>query len=127
MSQPGWILVEVAGAAFAIAIASVREVMPTPDVSRVPMAPGFVAGVVSVRRDVIPVVDLGLRAAGTAARRPGRMVVVATPDDENERVGLLVDEVTGLLESGASPPDGTTVLDLAAVLDVDGAVDAERI
>ena len=96
-AAPGWMTVRVAGVEFAFAIEAVGEVLPTPPVSPVPLVPAWVAGIVSVRGDVIPVVDAGIRLFGAAASRDGRLVLCA-PDAAGERTGVLVDTVTGLID-----------------------------
>jgi purine-binding chemotaxis protein CheW len=46
---------------FAIDVARVREVLEVSQITRIPTAPGYVRGVVNVRGQVTPVVDLRLR------------------------------------------------------------------
>lgn len=142
--SPGWMAVRVGHMELALPIERVGEVVPTPDLARVPMAPPAVAGVTSVRGTIIPVVDLGLRVRGRAADRAGRMVVL-TSADSDERIGLLVDGVAGLVDrssptaaragdaagdvdarfiaSAVRPSSGRTiaVLDLDVVLDIGSA------
>jgi len=95
-AAPGWMLVRVAGNDIALPIESVGEVLPRPELAAVPMAPRWVAGIVLVRDDVVPVVDLGLRLFGRAVDGEVRMVIATTSD--GDRVGLLVDGVAGLIE-----------------------------
>ncbi len=84
------------GEEFGVEIGRVLEVMRTPPVTEVPRAPPDVLGIISVRGDVVTVVDprsrLGLdRASGGVARR---VVVV---DDGEGACGLLVDQVAGVV------------------------------
>lgn len=98
---PGWMSVRVAGVALALPIEIVGEVVPTPTLSAVPMVPSWVAGIVSIRGEVVPVVDPGARLFGRPASRDGRLVL-ARPDDAGDRIGLLVDAVTGLIDRGSA-------------------------
>ncbi|HUF11788.1 MAG TPA: chemotaxis protein CheW [Longimicrobiales bacterium] len=100
-AAPGWMSVRVAGVTFALPIETVGEVVPTPTVSAVPMVPSWVAGIVSIRGEVVPVVDPGARLFGRPASREGRLVL-ARPDDAGERIGLLVDAVAGLIDRGSA-------------------------
>lgn len=86
---------EAGGSRYAIPIDAVREVLHTPPITWIPFAAAAVAGVVSVRGEVMAVLDLGLALGETAAARPGRLIVV---DDRTigEAVGLLAEDVSGI-------------------------------
>jgi purine-binding chemotaxis protein CheW len=90
---------------FGVEISRVLEVMRTPPVTEVPRAPPDILGVISVRGDVVTVVDprsrLGLTGSGGG---PARRVVVV--DDGAGACGLLVDQVAGVvrLPQGALEP-----------------------
>lgn len=105
--SPGWVVVRVAAVELGIGIEAVGEVLPTPEIVRVPMAPLWVAGVVSVRGEVVPVIDLGLRLFGRAADRSGRLLLATVPGT-TDRVGLLVDSVSGLLDRATPVSPATT-------------------
>jgi purine-binding chemotaxis protein CheW len=107
-AAPGWMLVHVAGVEIALPIESVGEVLPMPELAAVPMAPRWVAGIVSVRDEVVPVVELGMRLFGRASTGERRMVIATTSD--GERVGLVVDTIAGLIdrsEARAAAPGST--------------------
>ncbi|NVC61812.1 purine-binding chemotaxis protein CheW [Vibrio sp. 05-20-BW147] len=62
--EPGWsalLLVEVAGLPFAIEIDAIREVIEYRKMTRVPLCPPLISGVINVRGSVVPVIDAGLR------------------------------------------------------------------
>ena len=144
---PAWVAVQLEDAEFGLAIERVLEVLDPPPITRVPRAPEAVTGVVSLRGDVVPVLDLGRRLLGRPSSA-GRLAIVSHAAT-GEAVGLLVDQVTGLLDAEAGsvqdppgevaasvPPgtvtgvlsvgDGRTValLDLDRVLEI-GAVAGE--
>jgi len=76
-----------------IEISQVHEVLSWRAPAPVPRAPAFVEGVVDIRGEVVPVVDLRKRL-GLAAAEPGpdnRIIVVGYGD---EHIGLIVDQVT---------------------------------
>lgn len=86
--------------AFALPVGAVDEVARAPDrIARVPNAPDFIEGVVSLRGEVLPVIDqrkrFGLPAERTGA---GRLVVVRTA---RHRAGLVVDSVAEVLRAPA--------------------------
>jgi purine-binding chemotaxis protein CheW len=94
---------------FALPIVDVTEIMeyrrPTP----VPMVPDHVRGVINVRGQVVPVVDLAARLGiGTAqvGRRSSIIIIEAsrlhTPDGgEAQDIGILVDSVNAVIQLGA--------------------------
>jgi purine-binding chemotaxis protein CheW len=86
---------------FAINVTQVREVLDLIQITRVPTAPEYMRGVVNVRGNAIPVVDLRLKfglpkAADTVQSR----IVVLELDLDNEKVilGGLADSVHEVIE-----------------------------
>lgn len=81
---------------FGIDTGKIREVLGKRELERVPMAPAFVAGVVPYRGDVLTTVSfralLGLSESSDAG-----CVLVLEDDDGEERFGLLVDAVGGVV------------------------------
>jgi purine-binding chemotaxis protein CheW len=103
---------------FGLWVDEVLEIVKTPPISRLPLASAEVPGVTSVRGDVIPVLDLGLRLLGVPAVRPGRLVLVRH-EESGSLVGLLVDAVDALTPVAAaelSAPPAATEAALAADL-----------
>ncbi len=91
---------------YAVAIERVREVVKAPPVTEVPRAPAHVLGVVTVRGEVVPVLDprrrLGLPGAAPVDGA-GRIVIVDAGDGPS---ALLVDAVASVvrLPPGAIEP-----------------------
>lgn len=112
-AAPRWMLLDIGGARYALEIDEVGEVLPVPALSPVPMTPDWMAGVAEVRGEVIPVLDAGLRLRNRPSSRDGR-VVLTRPDDNGERVGLIVDAIAGLVGHDEDP--GAPRLDLATLL-----------
>lgn len=81
---------------FGIDTGKIREVLGKRELERVPMAPAFVAGVVPYRGDVLTAVSfralLGLPESSEAG-----CVLVLEDDDGEERFGLMVDSVGGVV------------------------------
>lgn len=116
------VLVGLGGARYAVDLAAVAEVVVVPPVTRVPAAPPWLAGVVNWRGRILAVVDLRslVGAAQAPAPSSARLVVLSAGDVE---AGLLVDEVVGLLDTGADPvPVPATVAPAVAAL-LHGTVD----
>jgi purine-binding chemotaxis protein CheW len=120
-----FILFELAGTAYAVPSQSVQQMEMVEQITPVPNSPPFVDGVVFVRGQVVPVVNL--RARFGFERAPldmkTRLMVVAHSD---RSVGLLVDsarEFITLPDDAIKPtPDAITTLSgryLAGIANVD--------
>ena len=81
---------------FGIDTGKIREVLGKRELERVPMAPAFVAGVVPYRGDVLTTVSF--RALlGLAESTEAGCVLVLEDHDGEERFGLMVDAVGGVV------------------------------
>jgi purine-binding chemotaxis protein CheW len=103
---------------FGLWVDEVLEIVRTPAISRLPLTSAEVPGVTSVRGEVVPVLDLGVRLLGAAADRSGRLVLVRH-HASGSLVGLLVDGVDALMavaEEELRPPPPATESALAAEL-----------
>ncbi|MDC3962017.1 chemotaxis protein CheW [Polyangium jinanense] len=110
-----YISFHVAGGEYAVRILGAREIIEYTDITRVPMMPPAILGVLNLRGHVVPVVDLAERfgmPASTITRRTCILVVETHIDGALTRVGILIDAVGDVLELQASeiekaPPFGT--------------------
>ena len=124
-SSRTFILFELAGTAYAVPSQAVQQMEMVEQITPVPNSPPFVDGVVFVRGQVVPVVNL--RARFNFERAPldikTRLMVVSHSD---RSVGLLVDsarEFITLQDDAIKPtPDAVTTLSgryLAGIASVD--------
>jgi purine-binding chemotaxis protein CheW len=91
----------VAGALFGLETRTVREVLGECGLQRIPLAPKYVAGVVSNRGEVLT--TLSLRALLGLEEYGGRSVVMVLDGaGGEERFGLLVDTVGGVMRVSAA-------------------------
>lgn len=131
-SRERFIVIRLGPEAYALPIGAVDEVVRVPDqMTRLPGAPAYVRGVMSLRGRVIPVIDLRRRfAAGSDAEKgsplaAGRVVVVTLGPLQ---AGFAVDEAADILEVDAAgllpAPDvsegGGPVFDRAATIERNG-------
>ena len=91
----------VRDAGYALPIDLVREIIEYAEVTRVPMMPAYIHGVINLRGNVVPVLDLAARF-GLSLTEPGNrtcIVIIELPLDGGlQRIGLVVDEVDEVLE-----------------------------
>ena len=81
---------------FALDIATVREVLEFRDVTKVPRMPPYMLGVINLRGNVVPVLDLKQKfGMGRTERTVGACVIIAevTVEDEPVVLGALADSV----------------------------------
>jgi purine-binding chemotaxis protein CheW len=90
---------EVAGGSYALPVECVREIVRLRPTTPIPRAPQDVCGVISLRGEIVQVIDLRRRigAEPTPATRAARIVVV---QGEEALAGLLVDGVREVLRVG---------------------------
>lgn len=82
----------VGSAFYALDIMGIREIVRPLPLVEVPRAPAYVDGVISLRKAVIPVVDLRRRFGVSILDEPRERIVICAVD--RRIIGLLVDEVT---------------------------------
>lgn len=82
---------------YALPVERVREIVRLRPTAPVPHVPADVLGVISLRGEIVPVIDLRCRL-GLAAAPPGPRGRIVIVHSEDERIGgLLVDSVTEVL------------------------------
>lgn len=95
----------VAGERYAIDILDVKEIIEVSQMTRVPMTPDYIRGVINLRGNVVPVVDLCARLGkGCCELSKRSCIVLVEVETRNDRqqLGMLVDEVNEILEIPAS-------------------------
>ena len=98
---------ELFGEIFALPILDVREIIRMTDITPVPQAPGFVEGVINLRGQIIPVVDLRKRFGLSSAELTDDSRVIVVELNSNIAIGLIVDavrEVERLPAEAINPP-----------------------
>jgi purine-binding chemotaxis protein CheW len=86
---------------FAMDIRNVREIIQYGTMTKVPLMPAFVRGVMNLRGAVVPVIDLRARFGRPIAQVGKRSCVVifdAHRDGERVELGLMVDAVSEVID-----------------------------
>ncbi len=86
---------------FAIEIPKVREVLDYTNITKVPRTPDFMRGVINLRGNVVPVVDLRLSLGMSAIEKTVDTCIVIVEvriDTEVLAVGMLADSVQEVIE-----------------------------
>jgi len=84
-----------------ISIHEVKEIIEISNITRVPMTPDYIRGVINLRGNVVPVVDLSARLSRERSELTKRSCIVLVEivtEDESQSIGMLVDQVNEILE-----------------------------
>ncbi len=97
---------EIADQDYGIDIMHVTEIVGLQDIAVVPDVPHFVKGMINLRGNVVPVIDVRLRFGLTEGQYDDRTCVVVVTL-ETSTIGMIVDrvnEVRVITENNISPP-----------------------
>lgn len=86
---------------FAVSILDVKEIIEITNITHVPLTPNFIYGVINLRGNVVPVIDLSARLKNKCAQISKRsciVLVAVETADSSHLIGMLVDEVREILE-----------------------------
>jgi chemotaxis signal transduction protein len=110
----------VAEEEYGLGIEHIREISKFKPITEVPRVPGFVSGIILVRGQVVPVLDLRLRLRLSTVPPNGksRILVVSRPagendtlsEDEREQFGLIVDRVNHVVRINDAEVEPPSVL-----------------
>ncbi len=93
------------GNRYAVDVARVVELVPRVELRTIPHAPGFLAGLLGYRGQVVPVIDLGLLlGAGPCPDRLSTRIILVNhaADDHNQSEGDRVGKLLGLIAEQVS-------------------------
>lgn len=99
---------KMAGETYALDIKQVESIINLSPITRVPKAPAYVEGVINLRGEIIPVINLRRRLnLELVPRQQGMQIIILSFDEKKVKVGFLVDHVSEVLripESAIEPP-----------------------
>jgi purine-binding chemotaxis protein CheW len=114
---------ELAGQELALPIDDVRETVPLQPITRLFLVPAALAGVFSLRGDIVPALDLGilLGLGRTLAGADSRIVVIASGSGAGASVaGVVVDRLRDLRvldgDAALEPPPASLPAEISALL-----------
>jgi len=100
MDEKQLVIFKLAGEQYGIDIAQVQEITKMAQITTVPRSPKFVQGVVNLRGDVIPVIDMRKRFEIDAKEYTDRTRIIVS-EISSKKIGLIVDEVMEVLRVSA--------------------------
>src|SRR5712691_12141107 len=95
-----YVMLTVSAQQYAVAAASVTEVVALPQLTRVPKMPSCIRGLMNLRGTVVPVIDLAEKLGFTPTEITARTCVVIVATDVNgvaSPMGIVVDAVINVI------------------------------
>lgn len=105
VKAPQYLSFTIAGTDYGLPILVVKEILQFEETTRVPGTPPSIRGVINVRGQVVPVLDLAVkfgRAETAVSKRTCILVVEAAVGGERLTVGVLADAVNEVLDLPSS-------------------------
>jgi len=83
---------------FGIYIQNIQEIIKVPSITRVPLTEAFVEGVINIRGNIIPVVNLKMKISSRISETTAesRIIIIYI---KNRKVGFLVDNVNEVIRT----------------------------
>ncbi|MCW8335717.1 chemotaxis protein CheW [Vibrio paucivorans] len=100
---------------YAVPILDVREVRGWSDVRVVPNSPDYMKGVLEIRGEYVPIVDLRMRFNLEPAQINATTVVIVLNDEEKHPLGIIVDGVSEVYD--LSPDEIKPAPDISVTVD----------
>lgn len=89
------------GEMYAFGILHVKEILEYGNVTKVPMMPDFIQGVINLRGEVVPVINLSRRfnfASSDLTKRTCIVIVEVEVEQKFQVIGVMVDSVSEVIE-----------------------------
>ena len=86
---------------YGLELSQTREIIEYGGITEVPLMPSFLRGVINLRGDVVPVIDLAIRLGRKPIEIQKRTCIIVVELDTSEQhhvLGLLVDAVSEVIE-----------------------------
>ncbi|WP_428775807.1 chemotaxis protein CheW [Vibrio sp.] len=101
MATEEFLSFELDGDEYAVPILDVREVRGWSEVRQVPNSPEFLLGVLEIRGEYVPIVDLRMRFGLKPAEISPTTVVIVLNDSDRNPLGIIVDAVAEVYQLSA--------------------------
>ena len=93
---------------FGVDVKQIKQIIPLSETTYIPNAPSFVRGVINLRGDIIPIVELKEKLSLKAEKSEGKDAKIIIVELDNNNIGMQVDSVTEMMrlysDEIADPP-----------------------
>ena len=108
MNQNKFLLFELCSENYAIPILSAREIIQMMEITHIPKAPPFITGVINLKGNIIPVIDLRVKFAlpETSYNKKTCIIIIET-EEKTRLMGVIVDTVSEVVNISdiSKPPE----------------------
>ena len=108
----------LAGSAYAIPVERIREIVRMRELTRVPRSPDWLLGVVTLRGEVVEVVDLRRRLGLPVSEASRRTRIIVLHGDAERVTGVLVDSVSEVIRAPETEITASQGLDSVSVVEI---------
>ena len=95
MAEVQLVLFRLGKEIFGISITQVKEIILFQEVTKLPTAPAYIEGIISLRGKIIPVVNLAMKLEMDESKTGEKKALIVETDSKD--VGILVDDVTEVI------------------------------
>ena len=116
------------GSVYGLPLHDVIEIISIQGITKVPMLPAYISGIINLRGKIVPVVDIRVKL-GMEVREFDMYTCIVVVNIGDLNVGLIVDKVNAVISADANamttPPTAisdTGVLTLSSIINIEGKV-----
>lgn len=105
MSVKQLVIFKLGNEEYGIDISKVNEISQFKESNKIPNSPDFISGIINLRGDIIPMIDLKIKFNICTGSKTDRRVIVT--NIKEKKVGFVVDEaseVLSIMENDIDPP-----------------------
>ena len=95
MAEVQLVLFRLGKEIFGISITQVKEIILFQEVTKLPTAPAYIEGIISLRGKIIPVVNLAMKLEMHESKAGAKKALIVETDSKD--VGILVEDVTEVI------------------------------
>lgn len=95
------------GEEFAMDIQHVQEVLSCPEITKLPRTPSYVQGVIDLRGEIIPIIDMRIKLSLRRTERTSYTSIIIV-ETNGKQIGTIVDricQVLSIFEDQITPPE----------------------
>jgi len=92
-----FIVFSVGDEKFGVDVKQAREIIPSTELTKVPNSPDFVLGVINLREEIIPIIDLKKKLRLNSDSRSNKDEKIIIVELDNNLIGMKVDNVSEMI------------------------------